>query len=520
MEARLAHYNNLIFEERYKKIDIKSFIHENIHANDSKFDFKRRYKSDINNDKHIGRSVAEFIAKLKSQKDNIDPEIQYINWIKYNCSSTLTRKLEPRLFEIKQKWDNGEWLHLPYADYLGEIDNNAFLLSKQQNIQVLHNIHESTEDPVLIAYYPTLEHLRLNKVIKTKLGKYLNKYKDHLGLNEAQIKIMVEKHNARLEARSGWNVKFIESNDPNGWSRIYADCEFKSCMTTENKAKPYIRSYAHDKSVLRLAYLQSGDSIKARCIVREDDPDDLQWIRIYPAPDQSADGTFLKSYLESNGYTRGDLMGVLLKTWWHDDGCWSAPYVDWGSGDEPFGDYKSIDGEHYIKVNHDGELSLNHTDGTTWRDEDDDDDENYESCDCCGDSYHYDDLDENHICSHCDRHYTWAYTRGNECNYVRNEDCVEIGDDFYDINYIHDYNIYMCEHDGEYYSLDDLVSTSMGYIYHGYAVALDHEDKDGNNYAHEDDVRDLPDGTKCHADNFETLNEEIQKGLENEQAIT
>jgi hypothetical protein len=519
MEARLAKYNTLIFEERYKRIDIRSFMYENIRAGNSKHDIRRQYKHQIVDRRKLGRNIGEFIAKLKGQKDNIVPEVNYINWIKYNCNSYLVKKLEPELINISDKWRNGEWLHIPYADYLGEMDN-GFLLSKQQNIQVLHNIHESIEDPVLIAYYPTLEHLRLKRIIKTKLGKYLTKYQRELGLTDAQIKFMVENHNARLQARSGWNVKFIESNDPDGWSRIYADCEFKSCMNTETKAKPYVRSYAHNRSVLRLAYLQSGDIIKARCIVREDDPDNLQWIRIYPAPENSAEGTYLKSYLESNGYKRGDLMGVLLKTWWHDEGCWASPYVDWGNGDEPYGDYKSIDGEHYIKVNQDGDLSLNHTDGTTWReDEDEDDDDDYMSCHCCGDSTHYDDLNDD-ICDHCDRNFTWAYGRSGECEYVRNSDVVEVGDESYDMNHINQYDIYLCEHEGEYYHLDDLVNTSMGYIYHVYAVALDHADNDGNDYAHEDDAMDLPDGTKCHKDNFETLNETIQKGLENESTIT
>jgi len=515
MESRLLNYSKLIFEDRLKRVDINTFMYDQIHAGDSIHHVKRRYKSEIKQNRVIGRNIGEFIAKLKGQKDNIDAEVSYINWIKYNCNNYLIKKLEPQLINIMGKWQDGEWLHIPYADYL-EVDK-GFLLSKHQNIQVLHNIHESVEDPVLIAYYPTLEHLRLNRIVKTKLGKYLTKYQNELGLNEAQIKLMVEKHNARLEARSGWAVKFIESNDPDGWQKVYADCEFKSCMTTETKAKPYIRSYAHSLSVLRLAYLQSGDIIKARCIVREDDPDNLQWIRTYPPADQSAEGTYLKSYLESNGYKRGDLMGVLLKTWWHDAGCWASPYIDWGNGDEPYGDYKAIDGEHYIKVSDDGELSLNHTDGTTWlEDQDDEDEDNYTSCQCCDNGFDRDDLNDNDECEDCENTYTWAYSRNGEHDYVLNENVIEIGNDYYDTHYLSDYDIYACEDDGEYYHIDDLVITSMGYIYHGHAVALDHADNDGNDYAHQDDVAELPDGTKCHKDNFELLNETIQKGLENE----
>jgi hypothetical protein len=518
MESRLLNYSKLIFQDCYKQIDIKSFMQEELEKGNSKHHLKFKYKNQIKQNRAIGRNIGEFIAKLKSQKDNIDAEVSYINWIKYNCNGYLVKKLEPQLINIMGKWQSGEWLHVPYSDYLGEIDNNSFLLSKHQNIQVLHNIHESVEDPVLIAYYPTLEHLRLNRIVKTKLGKYLTKFQNELGLNEAQIKLMVEKHNARLEARSGWNVKFMESNDPDGWQKVYADCEFKSCMTTETKAKPYVRCYAHDKSVLRLAYLQSGDVIKARCIVREDDPDNLQWIRTYPPADQSAEGTYLKSYLESNGYKRGDLMGVLLKTWLHDAGCWASPYVDWGNGDEPYGDYKSIDGEHYIKVNEDGELSLNHTDGTTWL-EDDEDDDDYSTCECCGDSNHYDNMNDD-LCHDCDRNFTWAHSAGGDYDWVRNEHVAYVNSESYDTHYLSEYDIYACEHDGELYHTDDLVNTSMGSIYHGHAVALDHADNDGHDYAHQDDVAELPDGTTCHKDNFELLNETIQKGLENESTIT
>lgn len=514
MESSLLRLNSLIHD----KGDIRSFIYSQIHAGDSIHRTKTLRKKDHIETRKQGNKIAEFIARIKKQKDDIDLEASYISWLKYNVNYGLLKRIEPNLVMASDKIKSGEWLKVPYLDYMSDIDNAGFLFSKYEQINGLHFVHESTEDPALIAYYPSVDHLRQNRIIKTKLGKYLNKYKDHLGLNDSIIKSMVEKHNARIEARTGWQVKFIESNDPDGWLKVYADCEYKSCMVTEEKAKPYIRSYAHKNSFLRLAYLQSGDTIKARCIVREDDPDYLQWIRIYPPADQSAEGTYLKQYLESNGYKHGNLMGILLKTWWHDDGCWASPYVDWGNGDEPFGDYKSIDGEHYIIVNDDGELSLNHTDGTTWRDDDDDDDD-YSDCVCCGDNFHYNDMTDD-LCDHCDRNYTWAHSRNGEYNYVANDNVIEVGDDSYDIDYLSDYDIYECEHDGEFYHIDDLVNTSMGYIYHGYSIALDHADNDGNDYAHEEDARELPDGTHCHKDNFEELNEEIQKGLEHEQAIT
>jgi hypothetical protein len=51
----------------------------------------------------------------------------------------------------------------------------------------------------------------------------------------------------------------------------------------------------------------------------------------------------------------------------------------------------------------------------------------------------------------------------------------------------------------------------MGLIHESFAKRLDHEDSEGNSYAHEDDVYTLSDGTKCHNDDAEDLQEEINE---------
>jgi hypothetical protein len=40
---------------------------------------------------------------------------------------------------------------------------------------------------------------------------------------------------------------------------------------------------------------------------------------------------------------------------------------------------------------------------------------------------------------------------------------------------------------------------------------LDYEDKDGNNYAHEDDIHELSNGKLCHNEDAEELQEEINE---------
>jgi hypothetical protein len=53
--------------------------------------------------------------------------------------------------------------------------------------------------------------------------------------------------------------------------------------------------------------------------------------------------------------------------------------------------------------------------------------------------------------------------------------------------------------------------TLRGFIHSDYATSIDHEDADGNNYAHTDDVHELSDGTTCHTDDAEELQADIDR---------
>ena len=121
----------------------------------------------------------------------------------------------------------------------------------------------------------------------TKIGKYLTTFKDYLELSESDIKAIVEKHNAIIASQSGWTLNFIESNDADGFERVYNNCTANSCM----KGESAVRVYAHEKSVIRLAYLTNGaNEIIARSIVREDRK---QYIRTYPETNGTNEGRHL-----------------------------------------------------------------------------------------------------------------------------------------------------------------------------------------------------------------------------------
>jgi hypothetical protein len=128
-------------------------------------------------------------------------------------------------------------------------------------------------------------------------------------------------------------------------------------------------------------------------------------------------------------------------------------------------------------------------------------------CDDCGDREDEDDAvyvdhGDYHICQRCyDNHYVRAYNR-RDAIIMRIEDAVycESDEEYYHPEYAGYHDVYECQHDGNYYKMDDLVNTSRGLIHTDYAEHLDVEDSDGESYAHKDDVVTTHDGRVIHKD--------------------
>ena len=151
-------------------------------------------------------------------------------------------------------------------------------------------------------------------------------------------------------------------------------------------------------------------------------------------------------------------------------------------------------------------------------------DEDYSSCECCDDRVHNDDTyytwHDQYICAHCEQnHYTTAWVERNREELVHNDSIIWVGDEAYwnDVEFS-DFDIYYCEASDEYHHIDDLRSTSIGLIHMDYAEEIDHEDGDGNNYAHHDDVHLLSDGTTCHINNAKELQAEIDEANAEDEA--
>ena len=447
---------------------------------------------------------------VEQERKNLDYTLRACEYIRrIEQIGKVRDKLEPRLKQIEQEFELGGWTYMAW-NTLGMTYEQGANLSYLFN---LHRTHVSLMNPLQIAHYPTLKHLRDGREVVTKLGKYLTTFKDFIGLSEAEIKDVVEKYNAIVASRTGWEVRFIESTDEDGFVRIYRDASAGSCM----KGMDAVRVYAHDKSVIRLAYIQSkSGEILARCIVREDLK---QYVRIYPDANGSTEGKYLQQYLKANGYTHGNLEGCLLRAIEHEDDedIFVAPYIDAGIdgngsvGSAQSGDLISIDDRTYIEINPNGDLCLTMTNGYT----DDVEDEDMSECDECGELENNDNMystyHDQYVCEHCiNNNYYFAYVRNGQ-DYVHCDNVVTVGDEHYHVDYLDRYDIYYCDFAEDYFHIDDLVNTAHGLVHIDYANTLDHADNDGNDYAIIDEAHELSDGTWCHINNAEELQKEIDE---------
>jgi hypothetical protein len=506
-----------IIKYNSEKLEVKEYLQDQLRPKITPrldaHDMKHNFKQIKEHFKDQGENLAVKRAYVKdARKASPQAVINYINYITHNLSDKVLKAIEPRILDIKEKFKSGEWEKLDWVKY-GLIDRDK--LNRIDNLFSLHNVHYSLMSPMLIAYYPNLDHFRQGREVRTKLGKYLTQFKEEIQLNDLEIKSITEAHTARVQAQQGWEVRFIESTDGTGWVNIYGQGErFNSCMTN-SKA---VQVYAHEKSVLKLAYMLEGGSVIARAIVRTqnnwDDTGDASkgYIRVYPDPNGHAEGRFMLDTLKNLGYEKQtNLNGCLLTAIQHvdDDDVFMSPYIDYGNGGSQTADPENIDGKTYLVIG-DGEYDLANTGGWT---------SNVETwnCDECGDEVDEDEIEyvedaDRHVCNDClSNDYTYVYGRNGDQYYVHHDNAIYASDEYYDSNYLSENDIYPCEASDEYYHIDDLVNTSMGFIHESYAKRLDYEDSEGNNYAHEDDIYELSNGKLCHSNDAEELQEEINE---------
>ncbi len=387
------------------------------------------------------------------------------------------------------------WEHVAWAD------EDWWIRSPER---YLHQLHQSTENPANVAYGESLEKLKLERYTSTKPGRYLTRFfgGENGVLSEAQIKYWAERQAARACPAE---LKFIAGTDKDGWVRVYRDGP-SSCMQGEDS----VAVYAHDTSVLRLAYLEHAGEIKGRCIVRDDIK---EWVRCYPNTNTTENQRWhdaMQSAIEAEGYTHGNLSGVYLDKVKHPsagryDRKYVMPYLDSGAGRN----------KHHTYLSEEGSLLLVGADGECGQQQDGFVDlDGGNECAECGDRIredegYYIEGEEIEVCSRCyENEFVLAYGRRGLEETIRLTNAIEVNGNWYDPNYLSDNDIFECESRGEYYHVDDLCMTLKGYVHVDLCVRLDEDDPDGNSYAHSDDVKTTHDGRTIHEDDAvtETIN--------------
>lgn len=363
----------------------------------------------------------------------------------------------------------------------------------------------SDDDPLKIAYYPTVRAWLERRATITTLGRYLNKYlsvsaladRGIKGLEEAEIKRCSDAHRVKY---GPLEVKVARTRDE--CIRVIAEGPTESCMANGyynrlrgsytwftghiHPAAVYGTSDSHPDVDTEVLYAEDSDgTIVARVIC---DKRTKACARIYGDRDK------MLPAITKLGYSCevGALIGCRIAKIRNEHGSgYIMPYVD--------GDYRSL-GNGGI-----GHLSVNHGSSEYWvldeqqsgkystyigyerkgvllasdtnEDyEDDEDDTTY--CPHCGsavydpDDVQYCEHDNMYYCPSCEGEFVTAYT-GRYSEFVHREGNAVFE---YDGRYYTEAGLEwhgLVEYDGDIYSAEDMAMTPEGYVPLDFATSLD-----------------------------------------------
>ncbi len=272
--------------------------------------------------------------------------------------------------------------------------------------------HRATLDPTKIACYPTLADMRRGREVVMSAGKYFAAVCPDWDAAKVQAKA-----EAFIECGNPAVVHYAETADE--WVSVYRNGHgFRSCMTdyADDEYHP-VRFYVYPDNGLKLAYLQCGKSVVARCIVHTGKK---QYVRVYG-------DSRLKAALAREGYVAsGEALSGVKCAVTFKDGALVAPYLD-GHCDR----IQHDKGDDYCTIGDRGNWCADTGGVAESRDE-------RPTCECCGD--HRDEEEMTYsdrygvmFCDSCANEYwTYAIVRNNRAeDYIRSSEAVSIDDTMY-----------------------------------------------------------------------------------------
>lgn len=382
-----------------------------------------------------------------------------------------------------------------------------------------HFIHASEKIPGNVAFAENLGKAWADRYTTMKPGRYLTRFfgGENGVLSEKEIKEWADKQVAATAPRE---VEFVSVNESatvdeirtaaNGMIRVINLGPSDSCMSAgSHGCETWFKGHIHPAAIyatpdITIAYMENHEGeVTARAVCNKEKK---RVARIY------GDSRRLLPALEALGYVQeeGALIGCRIRKIENRRGDgYIMAYVDAGTGSGGgalgYTDCE-VEKDKYWKLCRPGTGQ-----GSTY--------EGYEHkgvtqseepmcrCEDCGDEMSEDEScyiesAEVTVCENCrDSNYTYAIGRRHEDWFV-NEDVIECltNNTYYFVGYANHHDVYMCEECGDWYKLDDLVSTSRGNVHHEIAVGLAEEDSEGNTFAVEQDTVETHDGRTIHKD--------------------
>lgn len=401
VEPKFFEVNNLAREQDWESVDLKS-----LYTGKPPSDSSNR---GITSNTFIGNEI-----QVQANEGNSIVSKEHLHHVRGRATLYSLAVCD---FNVHEGSFSGGIMPELNKDYVSVDSNGSLIQSHLARINLLHNLHYSIKSPHLVAYYPTLKHLRQSREVVSTLGKYLARFSGLFNIPESAIKQMVDEHKSREAGKEGWAVSIIggKQKDKQAWVDAYSkkNSLVHSCMAN----KDCVHVYAHRLSELKLVVLKNKDSkIIARCIVREVSKKHHEsygkytgYMRVYPPESNEPAGKFLSSWLKDSIYKKPTNFNYTLLDCENANDAYEyvAPYLDqintvdgqrpYWYGDKITQSFRGQKHKYLIVDNTDSDIRFDTTNGTTYsEDSHDDNDEDRPEfhCECCDDYFYEEDNEQ------------------------------------------------------------------------------------------------------------------------------
>ena len=466
--------------------------------------------------------------------DRREAQIFWRDWIDPTIRILLGECYDRANRDYVQTYVGREWFKQQHNRHcMHPAVNKMFDLYKPDNWArvILEWPHKSLSDPNRLAYTrdersAMYEGNSDKKALVTSIGKYLVRHWPDVPADLIRDLVAEHTYGGTIEVTD--NLKRMV-RVVSGGPRSCMSNNFDIRCEDGVERHPYA-VYAPDLG-WSMAVRTEGDEVLGRCLIWSDpdQADNKGYVRSYKRErnehSHSGADEAIEAYLRDLGYCKWRAWpdGTPISKIELSNGGYLMPYVD--------GSTQQVDHDGSIFVIQcDGQLSADSTSGKTASHE--------HTCEDCGDGF--DDGDgywagrneDHHICSSCcDQSYTYAYSRRGNQYYIDSDNTVNVGDEYYDVDYLSDNNIVEL-HDGEYEHTDNVtyIESEDAYYRDDDEDICRAEDTDryeltedcwqceesGNWYT--DDCEDyvMVDDHKYHADHAPAVDEEDEDETETE----